>query len=283
METISVKSSSLKFDEQYQIRVDIPSCDEYTEILKGAASWPFPPLVCFQSGRKFVILEGFTRGSAAKHAEWTNDIPITVVDQQTAWDIVLATNSQHGYRRTSNDKRAAVLKAYALRPNDMARALAERCNVSTTFVYRMINSIRQGQDADQLEAALEPDRREVCLVCQQNAWIECEEGWRCQCGALEPQEETQQEPHQATPAVTSTAVAAAPRTKTKAAPSSPAARAHAQAVNTRLVELTAIAKDVGGIIRRMNDMRLLDPETQAAWTVIKTTVLAAKRAANGRT
>ena len=175
-EVQTVATAKLKFDETYQIRQDLPSIDDYAEILKASPEvWPFPPIEVVRIGRSVKVVQGFTRGRAAL-ATGRETVEVRMIDggHDEALAIALRANHDHGYRRTNADKHKAVLRAIGEYPKDSAAKIAKRCNVSTVYA----RSIRKGLEQDQYS---EPETLSLtpCPACQANDWIEKDSGITC--------------------------------------------------------------------------------------------------------
>lgn len=121
--------------------------DEYAEALSGGAI--FPPVVVYYDGSDYWLADGFHRHAGHKKAgrsEITADIR-----QGTRRDAVLysvGANSQHGLRRTNEDKRRAVLTL--LQDAEWARKgyrwIASKCAVSDFMVRQYASAIISQMD-----------------------------------------------------------------------------------------------------------------------------------------
>lgn len=150
---------SIIFDEAYQMRVTQPDTSEYRELLDECQPhiWPFdlPILVASIKG-KLKVVEGFTRGLAAKEAG-RKDVYCRVLEctADEATRIALGSNSKHGLRRTNADKNNAVRIAVAKYSDKSAVDIAAICNVSHTFVYSIMSELK-GQEPKAKELEQEP-------------------------------------------------------------------------------------------------------------------------------
>jgi len=94
---------------QSRATIDATTVDEYAEDYKNGAN--FPPITVFYDGNYYWLVDGFHRKKAALKAG-LNEIE-AIVKQGTRRDAVLysvGVNATHGLRRTSADKRRAVMK-----------------------------------------------------------------------------------------------------------------------------------------------------------------------------
>lgn len=185
-----VALADLVFDPKYQMRVDLPSIDEYVSVLEEVAEgvWPFDaPMHIARVKGKLYVVGGFTRGAAAKKAG--RESVLAIVQDATeveAFKLSLVENARHGYRRTNKDKRNAVTKALARWPGYTAPKIAELCAVSAVFVRRVIDDLKEpeggavdpqeyeGDPAPQVEALDGP-----CPVCACVEWVAHDEGYQC--------------------------------------------------------------------------------------------------------
>ena len=292
------KTTSLVFDLEYQMRVDIPDHSDYVDLIKASSCWPFPPLKCFRRGRKWVVVEGFTRGRAAITAECEH-VPIQPIDESEALLVALAANSEHGHRRTNADKRKAVLRAMSEWPDDSAAAIAAKCKVSHTYVHKLRASLEEGVEEEEV-AGIELE--ESCPNCGLNLWIERDDGSICSgCDhhygepAANDELETQEpEPtSNATPEQPATAKRGRGRPKNAVAPEpeqdspqqdseqdspppasspvNPVVKPSVQAngVNTRSKQAVDLLARVGAVIREMHSLDIVSPELHDAWVVVK--------------
>lgn len=111
---------------------------EYAEALKDGAD--FPHVVIFYDGKDHWLADGFHRYHAHRRAERT-EIDCAIM-QGTRRDAVLysvSANSDHGLRRTNEDKRRAVLMLLADEEwNQWSdREIARRAKVSNRFVSNL--------------------------------------------------------------------------------------------------------------------------------------------------
>lgn len=188
MEVQEVQLDQLVFDEKYQSRADLPSVEEYTEIIQDAGEWPFPPLVVALVRKKHYVVDGFTRGRAAKQTD-IESVPCEVhrVSEAEAFKMSLRANAENGYRRTNRDKRKAVERAIGRWSSETNAEIARICGVTAAFVGKVVK-----QYVDQDNGSIDPIKyedhepaRQVvqldewCPVCQANDWVEEEDGHTC--------------------------------------------------------------------------------------------------------
>jgi hypothetical protein len=142
--TTRLAPSKIRTDGGTQPRVGITSqiIIEYAEAIGGINDWPFPPIIVYFDGSDYWLADGFHRLAAANLFAERNKIAYTVVAdvrQGTQRDAILhsvGANADHGLRRTSEDKRRAVLRL--LEDNEWTqwsnREIARRCRVDEKTV-----------------------------------------------------------------------------------------------------------------------------------------------------
>jgi hypothetical protein len=178
-----------------QMRVNEPAPEEYEELLrKNRGEWPFPPLRCVQVGDQLLLVEGFTRLRAATNAS-RRKVPIEVRDG-TYKDAVMeacASNYDHGYRRTTADKRRAVLRAKE-EVDSSPTKIATICRVSRAFVYSTLEELKpepatkksRPKTADEVAPAparapkSESEIDDKCPVCGNRDWVATDAGYTCE-------------------------------------------------------------------------------------------------------
>lgn len=249
----SVKLSDLAFDPKHQMRVDLPGLDDYTQVIKGSRKeWKFPPIEVAKVAGKLYVVDGFTRGNAAK-AAGLDEVPCVVTKMTAAESMARAfqSNSTNGYNRTYADKRKAVLQAYRFYGTEATnRELARRCAVSHTFVAKVLKEFLSPETGsteplpEGRPAAVEPvdpkpaidGLTDNCPNCSLQEWYEAEDGVRCRrCDHVhgEPAGDKDE-----VVSVGSAAATATPGAAAKAAAKAPAAAGPATApVNTAPVNL----------------------------------------------
>jgi hypothetical protein len=135
---------SVRLDGQTQPRqfVNEDVVADYAELLLEDVE--FPPVVVFNDGANYWLVDGFHRWHANKKAGFL-DIECEIHDG-TRRDAVLwsvGANASHGLRRTNDDKRKAVLTLLEdLEWSEWSDSeIGRRCNVSHTFVSRIKKSM----------------------------------------------------------------------------------------------------------------------------------------------
>lgn len=155
--------NDITFDEQYQMRENIPPSNDYCEMLKACADdvWPFTPLVVASVSGKLFMIEGFTRSKAAKDAGKGKVFgSIVECTKAEAFKLALGANSDHGFRRTNADKRKAVRIAIGQWPGFTASKIAEICKVSHTYVYNVLEALKGTEvSAAEGEAEIKPSEK----------------------------------------------------------------------------------------------------------------------------
>lgn len=141
---VQIEIASLRRDGGTQPRaiLDRPTVSEYAFELREGAQ--FPPVIVFYDGTDYWLADGFHRVEAAESISMTH-IAATV-KLGTLRDAVLysvGVNATHGLRRTSSDKRRAVMTLLEDREWSKwsNKEIARRCGVSHTFVNNLRSSL----------------------------------------------------------------------------------------------------------------------------------------------
>ena len=134
---------------QSRARIDEMTVADYAEaMIRGDK---FPPIVVFQNNGDLILADGFHRIRAAKLARFERiAAEVRMGNRLDALKFSLASNQQHGLRRTNDDKRHAVTIALKEFGNLSDGALGEICGVSQPFV----SSLRR-----QLKTVLSSEKR----------------------------------------------------------------------------------------------------------------------------
>ena len=148
---------------QPRAKMDTLIIDEYKESMKSGAK--FPPVVVFNIGDEYYLVDGYHRFLAAQGAK------IGKIDSDirpgTMRDAVLhsaGANATHGIRRTNDDKNRAVL--ILLRDPEWIKwsdnEIAKSCNVSVELVSKARESILPKTDRYTTETPkATPEKRKV--------------------------------------------------------------------------------------------------------------------------
>lgn len=145
---------------QARVRLSIETVEEYAERYKAGDEFPLP--IVYFDGSEYWLADGFQR----YHAQRTigrKKIKVRI-EKGTVRDAILfaaGANTEHGLRRTSEDKRHAVKmlladKEWAKRSN---RWIAEQCGVGDQLVATVRDSI-QLRDS----RSCEPDEEEETRI-----------------------------------------------------------------------------------------------------------------------
>lgn len=137
MTIAKIRLDELRIDGQTQQRVEInyPVVTEYAESI--TAGFDFPAVTVFFDGAKYWLADGFHRYHATKQADKI-DILCDIIKgtKRDALLFAIGANFDHGLRRTSADKRKAVLAMLSDAKwcfwSD--RDIAAHCKVSHTLV-----------------------------------------------------------------------------------------------------------------------------------------------------
>ena len=139
-----MKIADILIDGGTQIRrnIDYDIVEEYRNSMLDGAK--FPPIVVFCDGANNWLVDGFHRLFAAKDAELKEiDVDVRHGSKREAVLFAVGANSEHGLRRTNEDKREAVV---TLLSDDewqkwSDREIARRCCVSNHLVTRIRNQL----------------------------------------------------------------------------------------------------------------------------------------------
>ena len=137
---LTLKSVRLDGDTQPRQFVNEDVVSDYAELLLEDVV--MPPVVVFHDGANYWLADGFHRFHANKKAGFL-DIEAEV-HKGTRRDAILwsvGANSDHGLRRTNDDKAVATLLADMEWGDWSDNEIAKRCNVSHTFVGRVRKSV----------------------------------------------------------------------------------------------------------------------------------------------
>lgn len=143
--TKSIAISKVKVDGGTQTRAGTngPVVYEYADLMRVGVK--FPPIVVYHDGEEYWLADGFHRVAAAKEVRLSNIM--ADIHQGTRRDAVLhsvGANTDHGLRRTNDDKRRAV--EMLLRDEEWAkwsnREIARRCAVSDVMVGNIRENLK---------------------------------------------------------------------------------------------------------------------------------------------
>lgn len=127
---------------QVRVRLDRGIIDEYAEAMRNGAQFPPLHVFCEKNSERVILADGFHRHRAAINAK-RGDIGCIVHEggMHDALMYALGSNAEHGFRRSSADKRHAV--EMALKDPELAelsnREIGDICRVSHTTVRRIRN------------------------------------------------------------------------------------------------------------------------------------------------
>ena len=142
---MSLKLISIRRDGDTQPRAELnqDTVTEYADAMRSGDT--FPPVVVFYDGQDRWLADGFHRIEAALQAQGSRGEFEARVYQGTQRDAVLysaGVNAAHGLRRTTDDKRRAVIKLLAdpewQQWSD--RKIARQCAVTHPFVAKVRQS-----------------------------------------------------------------------------------------------------------------------------------------------
>jgi hypothetical protein len=122
---------------QPRAELDEKTVAEYAEAMRDGAS--FPKVVVFHDGKVHWLADGFHRYGAAKREGLDLEAEIRQGTQRDAVLYSVGANSDHGLRRTKEDKRRAVLRL--LEDEEWGqwsnRGIAKRCAVDEGMVRNL--------------------------------------------------------------------------------------------------------------------------------------------------
>ncbi|MCC5644821.1 hypothetical protein LC607_18120 [Nostoc sp. CHAB 5824] len=164
-ESLKIQIATIKLDGGTQSRAGINQqvIDEYAAAWRDGAK--FPPIIAFYDGENYWLADGFHRCISAKQA---NVAEIEAdIRQGTRRDAVLysvGANSNHGLRRTNDDKRRAV--STLLSDEEWGewsdREIARRCGVHHDTVGRIRADLeRQSPQVDTESGNLSGGNRQI--------------------------------------------------------------------------------------------------------------------------
>lgn len=130
--------SAITQDKRIMVRAKLnpQTIEEYSQRMQAGDK--FPPLVIFQYGGEYVLVDGFHRYEAARQAG-KDPFPIVVYQRsrKDAIKFALHANSNHGLPRSNADKRLVVKLALSEFPGLSSRTIAGHCSMSHTFVDKV--------------------------------------------------------------------------------------------------------------------------------------------------
>lgn len=149
VDALKIALSQITADQRAQPRtsIEMDKVEEYAADMRRGDQ--FPPCIVFQERKTYWLADGFHRYYAATPAE-VLEIECEV-RQGTLRDAILfscGANAAHGFRRTNEDKRRAVMKLLTdVEWSKRGDAWIERhCAVSDTFVAKMKKEINTLED-----------------------------------------------------------------------------------------------------------------------------------------
>lgn len=131
----------IEYDSENQARerLDNDTVAEYAEAMERKEK--LPPIVCYHDGSTYWLADGFHRYHAArKRGEKVIEAQVIKGSRDDARWHAAGANTQHGLKRSPEDKRKAVRLALALRPTMSDNKIAAHCGVSPHTVA----SVRSG-------------------------------------------------------------------------------------------------------------------------------------------
>lgn len=152
--------------------------DDLAELFGEEGEWPadLPPVIVFHDGAAYHLADGHHRLQAAQGAGCT-EVPCEVRqgDRTAALWFALGANSDHGLRRTADDRRNAILTARRLDPQLSNYEIARRCRVSESLVRYIVAQSKKSTPPnpttqDCVVGAGTPATTQDCVVAS-GGWI----------------------------------------------------------------------------------------------------------------
>lgn len=138
--TKTLELKQIKTTDGTQVReLNLEVVEDYEQSLKNNPH-SLPPVEVFSDGTGFWLADGFHRHEASKLAGLKSiRAQVHTGGHIDALKQALGSNVEHGYRRTREDKRRAVVKALTEFSDRSDRFIAELCKVSPTYVGSIRN------------------------------------------------------------------------------------------------------------------------------------------------
>lgn len=140
MARIAVDQIETTAGTQVRVKIDEKIVAEYAEAIEAGAI--FPPVVCFvpKNSQRYILADGFARLAACKKLDRkTIGVETKEGSVYEALHYALGANAEHGLRRSSADKRNAVMLAFKDPHYDSLslREYADVCRVSKDLVRKL--------------------------------------------------------------------------------------------------------------------------------------------------
>ena len=150
---LELKQLRIDGGTQPRVAIDEETVAEYAEVLREGAT--FPPVVAFHDDSVYWLADGFHRYHAHRHAG-LEKIEVDV-REGTLRDAILCSvgaNTEHGLRRTNEDKRKAVMTMLTHEMVKLGndgqvltdRQIASICHVTHPFVAKLRKEVLSGND-----------------------------------------------------------------------------------------------------------------------------------------
>lgn len=146
IKSINIKAIRIDGGTQSREKLDQTVVDEYAELMKEGTE--FPPISVVHDGNEYYLSDGFHRLLAAQKAGKASiNCDVLTGTLRDAVLYSLSANSQHGLRRTLEDRRKAVMTM--LEDFEWCewkdREIARQCHVSHPFVAKMRAAFKASQ------------------------------------------------------------------------------------------------------------------------------------------
>jgi ParB-like chromosome segregation protein Spo0J len=168
VKTLNLKVLNIE-GTQSRVRIDEPTVAEYAEAVTAGVK--MPPVVVFHDGVNYWLADGFHRVMAYTRAGKASiEVDVRSGTQRDAVLHSVGANSEHGLRRTNDDKRKSIL--ILLRDKDWGkwsdRKIGEICRVHHTTVA----TVRHSMVATDEEAAAAARKKVTGELASENVTAE---------------------------------------------------------------------------------------------------------------
>jgi len=141
---VKLKVKNLIIDESVQARESLKekAVNEYAEMMTNEN--PFPPIIVFANGQRYIVADGFHRVAASKKAGKKHiKAEVRKGSMRDAMFYATGANADHGVRRTNKDKRKAVRTLLLDKKwrEQSDSEIAEHCSVTSAFVGKIRNGL----------------------------------------------------------------------------------------------------------------------------------------------
>jgi hypothetical protein len=147
---------------QSRLAISESTVEDYAEIISASEGWPFPPLIVFHDGNRYLVADGFHRLHAASRAK-RSSVPC-IIHNGTAIDariFGMTANDTHGLRMTPADKRECVKWLLSNEKKMTQAEIASKAGVSKRLVQFIVAESRPVQKPEKAQIAPSDDPFDV--------------------------------------------------------------------------------------------------------------------------